>query len=542
MPEASSRRSIAPPCCVSANPWPGGRSRSPSKPRASTTWCSSCITRKGARTFTSAQGASSPWTSRGGEALAYDADTQPGSSGGPIFNADGRVVGVHVRADPEKRLNLGASRTQILAALHGTSVWDEVAAWHRVADVTAASEALSARAPVSNGAPVNEALLRAAVRWSVEPSTLPEADARDVRPLIEDPDEVPWVLPEDERRRIIKSASWEALRRARGREPLPAPRQQAIDAILAGPPYDLDDRERVGDESLPYWLQAVRWFEGVAPLLPTAAAVARALERRRLRTRLAELARRGVRGRDDEIAEMHGWYDTPTPGPLMVWGVGGIGKSTLVASFAESLPKETVLVWLDFDRVDLAPDDAVSVLVAIRRQVSVQVDGIPEAPIARDSWRSAAEALGGRMAAALAGSPPPLLVLDSFEVAQHAERYQELWPVLDAIFERFPPLRVIVSGRAPVAVIAGRAATLLPLKGLRDKDAKEWLRERGVRDEAVLGDVVALAKGNPLVLTLALTFRARSNWPRHSTETRSPGGHFYPRRWTPSSRACSVHC
>lgn len=47
---------------------------------------------------------------------------------------------------------------------------------------------------------------------------------------------------------------------------------------------------------------------------------------------------------------------------MLITGIGGVGKSALVARFQAQLPENQLLLWLDFDRADLAPDDAVSVL------------------------------------------------------------------------------------------------------------------------------------------------------------------------------------
>ena len=57
----------------------------------------------------------------------------------------------------------------------------------------------------------------------------------------------------------------------------------------------------------------------------------------------------------------------------MVSGIGGVGKSSLVARFALSLPADTLFLWLDFDRADLAPDDALSVMTLLNQQASVQL-------------------------------------------------------------------------------------------------------------------------------------------------------------------------
>ena len=149
------------------------------------------------------------------------------------------------------------------------------------------------------------------------------------------------------------------------------PHQVAIDAILEGPPFNLSE---IAEDQLPYWLQAVRWFAGVVPERPTAGEIAWRLEKLRIRSRLRIVAGDDFRGRVDEVKQLNDWFDEDSLGPIMMSGIGGIGKSALIAKFALQLPAETCLFWLDFDRADLAPDDAVSVLIALSQQASVQLE------------------------------------------------------------------------------------------------------------------------------------------------------------------------
>ena len=171
--------------------------------------------------------------------------------------------------------------------------------------------------------------------------------------------------------------------------------QQVIDRILAGPPYEL---AAIEEAALPYWLQAVRWFADVVPGLPTPAAVNRTLERRRMRSRLRSLAGSDFLGREAELTRLRAWYGDQQAGPMVVTGIGGVGKSTLVAQFAAELPESMLLLWLDFDRADLAPDDAVSVLGLLAEQVAVQRDGFAVPVVAEESWPDGAAAFGEALA------------------------------------------------------------------------------------------------------------------------------------------------
>ena len=260
------------------------------------------------------------------------------------------------------------------------------------------------------------------------------------------------------------------------------------------------------EADLPYWLQATRWFADVTLSLPTPAEVNRALEKRRVRGRFASIAGAGFRGRARELAQLQRWYADNRAGPIVITGIGGVGKSALVAQFALSLPTDTLLLWLDFDRADLAPDDAISVLTLLYNQSAVQLDGISIPTLEASSWKKYAEAFGEILSGAVGSDPVPLMVLDGFEVAQHVKQHQEIWGLLELILKKAPALRVLVSGRAPVKGLKlnRRLARQMNLTGMTRKDARAWLREHGIKKEKVLESVLDIAHGVPLVLKLAV--------------------------------------
>ncbi|HEY2668741.1 MAG TPA: trypsin-like peptidase domain-containing protein [Rugosimonospora sp.] len=443
-------------------------------------------------------GVNAPW-------LRHDAETSPGSSGGPVVDARGDVVAMTTLGDPDGN-GAGPSLGAILGVLREGPCWEEINERHRLADVAAARRRIEQ--PVRHEQPVSDALLRSvAVRWSVDPATLPPGDRDRVARLVTDPTAATWTLRPAERSRIIATAgSMQPLREARGEDSADQLPQRVIDRILAGPPYRLGDIE---ERALPYWLQAVHWFADVEPALPGPAEVARALERRRLRSRITGVAGADFRGRAAELSRLRRWYRRPDPAPIVVSGIGGIGKSALVARFVGQLPERALLGWLDFDRADLAPDDADSVLSMLYRQLAAQVDGFAPEPLGeKGTWQDRAGAFAAAFAEACRARPAPLLVLDGFEVAQYVRRHGEIWHLLELILERVEGLRVIISGRAPVPglTLRGRPAAALPLAGLQAADAADWLRDHGIADPAVLARVLALANGIPLALRLAARF------------------------------------
>lgn len=439
--------------------------------------------------------------------LSYDADTEPGSSGAPVFDEQWQLLGVHMVSDRNTARNHGLGRQAVMELLQRSSHWPEIAAHFQLADLAAARRSLATAPPSPSASGPDAALLRAALRLSFSPRSLDEADRERLRRQVVDPQARAWTLQPSVRRQSIRAAgSLAALRpfAPRGGPRSKAAGQRVIAQVLAGAPYALSDRT---EQELAWWIQASRWFDGVAPGLPSPAEVDRALQRRRTRSRLADIAGRDFSGRAGELAAMRRWFDHEPRRPLAIWGIGGVGKSALVAQFAAALPAATLLFWLDFDRADLAPDDAPSVIAALARQAAVQVDGLaaPGPVDAADAhWSQAASAWAQALHSA-AGDRAMLLVLDSFEVAQHAGRHQELWPVLEALRARLPALRVVVSGRAPVPQLAldGEPALPLPLTGLAPRDARAWLTRNGIAEPGVRDTVVRRSRGLPLVLQLA---------------------------------------
>lgn len=446
-----------------------------------------------------------------GEDLTYDADTELGSLGAPVVDANWRVIGMHFAFDNVADVNRAISRGALVAALRQSKSWPRIKEFHHVADVGAAREKISVEESPAEKEPPKPILIQAALSAAVSPSRLSADDRKALEELMVDRREGTWRMKSSERTRIIAAArSLDALRKS-FKPPTVTPAtvvlQNVINRILAGPPYDLAEFD---DESLSAWIQASRWFAGIHRGIPTPAQVTRVLERKRVRSRLDAIAGSDFRGRAKELQGLNQWW-RKSRAPLAVSGIGGIGKSALVARFALQLPPKTLLLWLDFDRADLAPDDAPSVLAAIAQQAAIQLERFkePDADIAE--WKTYATKLGKQLQAALPAHASMLLVLDSFEAAQYAAKYQELWPVLETLAKAVRGFRLIVTGRAPVPELSlgGRPGEPLRLQGLERPDARRWLRQHGVTDSDVLRRVLDLAGGVPLIVRLALQLLER---------------------------------
>jgi hypothetical protein len=439
--------------------------------------------------------------------IRYDADTLPGSSGGPVLGAGWTVIGMHVRGSEDKddRYNAAITVAAMREALESTPLWPEIAEHQGLADAGAMQRALTE--PIAPPADAGDELLAAAVRWDFDRSLLSERAATELEPLVARGRSARWVLPAATRIAALEAAgSLDALRAARGDEPIAGPGQAVIDRILEGPPYALGE---VDETALPYWLQATRWFAGVVPGLPRPDEVRRTLAGLRVHSRLQAIRGTRFRGRDERLAEIRAWHADPEAGPMVVTGIGGVGKSALVAAFALSLPPRTLQLWLDFDRADLAPDDPESVLRLLFEQMAAQLDGFAAPPLEPSTWPDAVAALGPALAPHLAGAPPPFLVLDGFEVAQHALEHREIWRLLEKLLPALPGLRVVVSGRAPVRelTLGGRPAHAMHLDGLARPDAVAWLLEQGFEHERIANRLADITRGVPLGLRLAVRWR-----------------------------------
>jgi hypothetical protein len=149
------------------------------------------------------------------------------------------------------------------------------------------------------------------------------------------------------------------------------------------------------------------------------------------------------------------------------------------------------------------------VLRLLFEQMTAQLDGFAAPPLAPSTWPDAVAELGPGLAPHLAGAPPPLLVLDGFEVAQHALEHREIWRLLEDLLPALAGLRVIVSGRAPVRelTLGGRAASSMHLEGLARPDAVAWLLEQGFEHERIATRLAEITRGVPLGLRLAVRWR-----------------------------------
>ncbi|MFG2639850.1 trypsin-like peptidase domain-containing protein [Streptomyces sp. NPDC048370] len=338
--------------------------------------------------------------------------------------------------------------------------------------------------------------------------------------------------------------------------------ERAALALLSGAPADLGT---LGVEELCDTLRAVlrlRLIPGTVGLLPEVDDVQHRLERARLLEPLERLIEGPVHGRQRELDALRAYIalpSEPAEPPVLIHGVGGIGKSTLIATFlVESLresPAGFPFAFIDFERPTLSIHEPSTVLAEIARQLGVQYpahraafDALADeceetaasqrgernqldelyqlsatrATLGRDysagfhSRASAREQELSRQVAELVAEavdtpageddPPLVIAYDSFEEAQYrgSPVIARMWSIWTALRAAYPRLRFLVSGRAPIdhpaKVLAPRTMELAEL----DQQASlDLLMSCGVEDETVARDLVDRIGGHPLSLKLA---------------------------------------
>lgn len=262
------------------------------------------------------------------------------------------------------------------------------------------------------------------------------------------------------------------------------------------------------------------------------------------------LVDRNFTGREAELAVLrqHAGLEGPAPGPLVITGVGGAGKTALVGRFLidqlETVgPGSLPFAYLPFDAETLDVREPYTVLLAAARQLSGSAPGVESPAVAEFSTvvaayrdhrgslnRRASEHTGRDVKLAELGDfeqtlyrgfadlvraalgnagrtpTPALLVFDTFEEVVYRTREDLLgfWAMLDVLMAEVPALRIVIAGRPPAAQpLVSRPVTDLPLTELAPAEATSLLVRLGVADEPTARAIAAQVGGNPLSLRLA---------------------------------------
>jgi tetratricopeptide (TPR) repeat protein len=322
-------------------------------------------------------------------------------------------------------------------------------------------------------------------------------------------------------------------------------------------------------EELTAAVQALEWIGKRIKNLPLVPELRQRLGMERLVAPFEKLTD-GFLGRATELktlTEFAGVLDaggkTARRAQLMMEGIGGVGKSTLIAQFVKQHIRSGLpfpFAYLDFDNPALVVEDLGSLVRGALQQIETQFPaaiGAAELRQLADEYSenidsaeldsTAAEfALGGsdieethsvqhsleaRLARDMASylrstqrslmfSPsidartlPFLLVLDTFEEVQRrgVQKAARLWRFLGSLQNEFEALRVVVSGRAEVTGLTLNSVKAEPLQIKEfDRDsALAFLKKGGIQDDGVATALYEQVGGNPLSLKLASKVASR---------------------------------
>ncbi|KRB61051.1 hypothetical protein ASE03_12050 [Kitasatospora sp. Root187] len=300
--------------------------------------------------------------------------------------------------------------------------------------------------------------------------------------------------------------------------------------------------------------RVVDWIDGVIPDLPSQEEVKGHIERKQLLAPLARLVGEHFGGRDAILNELADHVrGTAATVPLLLWGPGGVGKSTVLAKFildcaGEHATERLPFIFIDLDHPGMLAQEPLSLLLEAVRQLRIEFPGLgPAEERFRSGWIRRVQApdfdrlgyavlepsVGSRTtpdnitaSSTLLTAPaerarlyrdftrflahnlphrPVLLVIDTFETAQRQgpEALAELWRMFEQLARRSPLLRVVLSGRAEVDQLT-RSVQVPPF----DREAARGyltalLTPDIAPDPADIDALIDLVGGNPLSLRLA---------------------------------------
>ena len=258
-----------------------------------------------------------------------------------------------------------------------------------------------------------------------------------------------------------------------------------------------------------------------------------------------------VRGIEAAWRQLREWVTLRKRPILAIHGVGGIGKSALIGRllWEHAIADHEVQIpfaYLTFDQPSLRVDATFTLLREAVSQLELQFpehagafatfrEGVLEfrdsrgALVSRKTrtstrgertslfrlteqtlhqrFASMLQTIGRRTIDGSVVNAPIVLVFDTFEEVQYRDRESltPFWRMLDELQEAYPPLRVIICGRAAVSAVNSPTAKLreeiMPELALPDRVT--LLIKLGVADAALAAGVAEQVGGNPLTLRLA---------------------------------------
>ncbi|WP_425236073.1 NACHT domain-containing protein [Ulvibacterium sp.] len=226
--------------------------------------------------------------------------------------------------------------------------------------------------------------------------------------------------------------------------------------------------------------------------------------------------------------------------PLLIKGVGGVGKTTLIARFIllhsrkNKHGRHLPFIYIDYDLPGFSIQEPVDLLFECGRQLKLQFPSFENFIIEIESelayWYDASRSIekegsNNRERSYLLDrinekllsiglsledfSRPVLMVLDSFEEMQYKATSNELtefFSFVNELIERFPRLRVVYAGRADITDENKELSfNLLEINSFDESSTIALFKEWGIKDDKIAKLVYKKLGGNPLILKLAET-------------------------------------
>jgi hypothetical protein len=354
--------------------------------------------------------------------------------------------------------------------------------------------------------------------------------------------------------------------------------QQMFEAYLGG--NDVNPKT-LDAEGLAALLQIVDWLSGIAPTLPDVADIRRRLARTHLLEPFQHMLKDGFFGRESELDQLRNYVGVLPPvtfggqvkraigkffasqkrAPMIIWGVGGVGKSTLLAKFVyehafQGDEVEFPCAYLDFDSGSVGLTRSAAIFVQILAQIAIQYPEhatkisrfrhhydtflrLPEtdtpSPLKKKPSKvvQSSSRLGKveqsclrRLArfvqiilspdASTGTSKPFLVVFDTFEhLHEFSEgRVRKIGAYIRFFQDLVPTTRVVISGRNNVKSVlatSGLEPEVTELKDLDQIAANAILSTRGINNAEQRSAIYSIAGGNPLSLRLAVQLSIEGN-------------------------------
>lgn len=319
--------------------------------------------------------------------------------------------------------------------------------------------------------------------------------------------------------------------------------------------------ESLGYGGLINLCQILAWLDGIHDGLPAQEQVLDLVRRKSVLATFEHLITQEFTGREQELSTLRSYMAGSLPAPsagaprksiLVLHGSGGIGKTALIGKllleYAQANDDTRVpFAYLPFDQRSLRIDAPVTLLLESASQLEVQFpeqrgvvqhfrditgrsrvaqaafaerrrgshtrgerihDVMKEDELAYHAFGDMVQELGQSISGT-AVVRPVLIVFDTFEEVQYRDReaLSGFWRMLDVILDVCESLRVIISGRGPIATTGGPTSVLsleqMNLAELTFRDSVSLLQRLGISDLTVAQKIAEQVGGSPLSLSLA---------------------------------------